>query len=114
MRMAEQSVAAVANEVERFIRRRFEISDRDTYFDREVNLWDGGYVDSIGMTELLTFLESTFGMAIPATALLSPDFATVGGIARLVVQVANGGAEAVGPPGSTHLRRDGPNAARPN
>jgi acyl carrier protein len=39
------------------------------------------------MTELIVFLESTFAIKVPDTALFSPEFTSIEGIASLVEQV---------------------------
>ena len=81
---------AIAEAVESFIRRRFDIAESDPYFSRQSNLWDEGYVDSLGMTELIVFLESSFAIQVPDTVLFSPQFTSVDGIASLVAQVRDG------------------------
>ncbi|MCI0433480.1 MAG: acyl carrier protein [Gemmatimonadetes bacterium] len=87
------AATAIGDAVEAFVRRRFEIPASDTYFSREINLWDEGYVDSLGMTELIVFLESSFEIKIPDSALFSPEFTSIDGIAKLVVLIGSGGLE---------------------
>ena len=74
----------VASSVESFIRARSRVSADDRRFSRQINLWEGGYVDSIGVVELIGYIENTFGVALPDEALFDPDFANVDGIARIV------------------------------
>jgi acyl carrier protein len=105
--MTRDTPVDVAETVETFIRKRFEVSERDTYFDREVNLWDGGYVDSLGMTELIAFLETMFRIELPDSALFSPDFRNIDGIARLVTRLADSAAPSAAP------RAPQPLSARP-
>lgn len=81
--MTEQDVAAA---VEEFARREFSIKPSDRRFDRTVDLFEDGYVDSIGVIELIQFLERTFGMEIPEADLFSPEFSTIDGIAKIVVR----------------------------
>lgn len=78
------SSASIAEAIERFVRVEFQVSDRDPTFARDVNLFDGGFVDSIGLVQLISFLESTFHIAVEDEALMSDDFATVNGISRVV------------------------------
>lgn len=78
------SSASIAEAVERFVRVEFQVSDRDPTFARDVNLFDGGFVDSIGLVQLISFLESTFNVAVDDEALMSDDFTTVDGISRVV------------------------------
>jgi acyl carrier protein len=81
--VTEQDVAAA---VEEFARREFSIKPSDRRFDRTVDLFEDGYVDSIGVIELIQFLEKTFGMEIPEADLFSPEFSTIDGIAKIVVR----------------------------
>ena len=75
---------ACAGALEAFIRANFQIGDDDPYFDRDVNLWDEGYVDSTGVVEVIAFLEETFGVTIPDEMLFSPDFTSIAGMSKLV------------------------------
>ena len=79
--MTEQEVAVA---VEEFVRREFSISATDDNFDHNVDLFEDGYVDSVGVIELLAFLESAFGVDIPEEDLFSPEFSTIHGIAAIV------------------------------
>jgi acyl carrier protein len=81
--VTEQDVAAA---VEEFARREFSIKASDQRFDRTVDLFEDGYVDSIGVIELIQFLESTYAMDIPEEDLFSPEFSTIDGIARIVTR----------------------------
>jgi acyl carrier protein len=81
--VTEQDVAAA---VEEFARREFSIKDSDQRFNRTVDLFDDGYVDSIGVIELIQFLESTFAIDIPEEDLFSPEFSTINGIATIVAR----------------------------
>lgn len=81
--MTEQEVAAA---VEEFARREFSIKDSDQRFDRTVDLFEDGYVDSIGVIELIQFLERTFAIDIPEADLFSPEFSSIDGIARIVTR----------------------------
>ena len=76
----------IAGAVEQFVRREFSISATDENFDHNVDLFEDGYVDSVGVTELLAFLESAFAVAIPEEDLFSSEFSTIQGIARIVAR----------------------------
>lgn len=75
---------AAALQIERFLRTRFRIAADDTGFTRQVNLWEEGYVDSVGVVEVIEFLEQTFAVRIPDDALFSPEFTCVDGMAGFV------------------------------
>jgi acyl carrier protein len=74
----------IERRVEEFIRSNFSISPTDPGFGEEVDLYEGGYIDSVGVVELLEFLSNEFGVEIPDDDLLSDEFASIGGIARIV------------------------------
>ena len=79
--MTPEAYAAV---LETFIRKNFQVQDDDPYFDVNVSLWEEGYVDSMGVIEVIAFLEETFKVAIPAEMLFSPDFTNIAGISKLI------------------------------
>ena len=78
------TVDELAADVERFIRSHARVSPDDTRFARNSNLWQDGYLDSIGIVELIGFIEDTCGVLLPDEALFDPDFTSVDGIARIV------------------------------
>lgn len=80
--MTTSSVQDAAATLEAFIRRSFHLDDDDPYFDLDINLWEQGYVDSMGAIEVIAFLEKTFGTDIPEHVLFSPDFTSINGMAK--------------------------------
>jgi acyl carrier protein len=74
----------VRERIEGWVRKRFMVSDDDPRFDTTVDLYENGYVDSIGVVELLAFIGEEFGVEVPESLLLSEDFSNVNGIARIV------------------------------
>jgi acyl carrier protein len=80
-------LSVVQERIERFVREQFSVSDGDPHFDRTVDLFESGYVDSVGIVELLAFVGEEFGVVIPENLLLSDDFSSVDGIARIVSQL---------------------------
>lgn len=77
----------VQERMESYVREQFRVSDDDPRFDRSVDLYESGYVDSVGIVELLAFIGEEFGVEIPESELLLDDFTTVDGIARIVCQL---------------------------
>lgn len=84
MRTSADRLESAATQIESFLRTRFRIAADDTGFTRTVNLWEEGYVDSVGVVEVIEFLEHTFAVRIPDDALFSPDFTCVEGMAGFV------------------------------
>ena len=77
----------VADRIEAFVRTRFSIGQSDRGFKRSADLLDGGYVDSVGFVELLEFLREEFGVEVPETDLLSDEFSSIDGMARIVARL---------------------------
>lgn len=78
------SPASIAAAIERFIRVECQVSDRDPTFTRDAHLFDGGFIDSIGFVQLISFVESTFDVAVDDEELMSDDFTTIDGISKFV------------------------------
>jgi len=78
------SPAAVADALEAFIRNQFRVSSDDPDFTRDVHLFEYGYVDSVGATEVLAFVESNFQVQVPDEQLFSEEATTIQGFAAIV------------------------------
>jgi D-alanine--poly(phosphoribitol) ligase subunit 2 len=78
------SPQAIADRIEAFVRSQFEVDPNDDGFDRTVDLFELGYVDSVGFAELLAFLDEEFGVEVPEEDLLSDEFPQIDGMAMIV------------------------------
>ena len=74
----------IASHIETFVRTQFEVDPGDDGFDRTIDLFELGYVDSGGFAELLAFIAEEFGVEVPEADLLSEDFLSIDGMARIV------------------------------
>jgi acyl carrier protein len=82
---------SIVSRIEAFVRSQFEIDPNDDGFDRTVDLFELGYVDSVGFAELLAFFGEEFGVDVPEDDLLSEDFLSIDGMARIVSRlIVNG------------------------
>lgn len=79
------SAESAAEEIEVFIRDHFHIPLGDAAFSRRVNLWEEGYVDSLGVVEVIEFLEHRFAIKLPQEVIFSPDFTSIDNMARCVI-----------------------------
>jgi acyl carrier protein len=79
--------AAVGDGLENFVRAAFAIDDNDANFDRGVDLFEAGYVDSVGLTEVLAFIVEAYGIDIPDEQLLSEEFASIDGMATVICRL---------------------------
>ncbi len=76
----------VEDHIVKFVRDQFSVDPADPGFDREVDLFEYGYVDSVGVVELLGFVQKEFDVEIPDDDLLADDFSSIAGIARVVLR----------------------------
>lgn len=74
----------IAQPVERFIRMRFGVLDTDPGFHRDAHLYEGGFVDSAGVIELIAFVESRFNVKLEDEDVFSEVFTTINGISAVV------------------------------
>lgn len=88
----------IAEKLERFVRQSFQIADDDPGFGHAVDLFESGYVDSIGVIETVHFITERFGVAVPDEVLLSKRFATIEGMAQTIAELREneGGDRAAG------------------
>jgi acyl carrier protein len=92
--MQISSEADIAQTLEAFIRKRFQVSPADRYFTWDTRLWDEGYIDSLGTVELISFLKDAFQFSMPLDEILfHPDFVNIRGIARVVFEYRRRGME---------------------
>jgi acyl carrier protein len=78
----------VAARTEAWVRVQFSVSPTDPRFGQDTDLFDKGYVDSVGLAELIGFLEDEFGVEIPDDLLVSDQFTTIDGISDAVCRLA--------------------------
>ena len=88
--MTDTKMGQVAQDLEDFIRENFQVEHADEFFTRKVNLWEEGYVDSIGVVETISYLENTYSIQIPKVMLFDPKFTSVDGIAERIANLVNG------------------------
>ena len=53
----------IGSELRNFVRQRFSIPQDDPDFTDDVDLFNYGYVDSLGAVELTGFIDQQFGVA---------------------------------------------------
>lgn len=77
----------VAQDIEAFVRKQFSVNSADPSFGTGTELFEGGYVDSVGLAELLGFIEERYDVTVPDEELLSEEFDSIDGIARTVCRL---------------------------
>jgi acyl carrier protein len=77
---------ALRDELCRFIADRL-LQDRDAVVDPEESLLDRGVMDSVGLLNLITFLETQTGIRVPDDAMIPENFDTVVAMEQLVTDL---------------------------
>ena len=85
----EPTEQQVADDLEVFLRKEFPATAGDG-LRRDVDLFETGVVDSVGVAETLVHLEERYGVEIPDEVLLSDEFTSIDGIGRCIVRLRNG------------------------
>jgi acyl carrier protein len=58
------SIDSIIEALDAFVREQFEIEDDDPDYNVELNLFDYGYVDSLGAAEIILFVEESYSCEI--------------------------------------------------
>ncbi len=82
--MSTVEAEAIARDLEAFLRRNFQIAADDPGFNRQANLWEEGYVDSVGVVETVAHIESRWQITLPEHVVFDPAFTHVAGMAALI------------------------------
>jgi len=80
---------AVAKEIEHYIQGSLSIDRKTDGLSRTCDLFEEGFVDSMGLMKLITFLENSFGVFISEEHLFDERFLTIDGQSRLVCDLKN-------------------------
>jgi acyl carrier protein len=80
--------AEVAERIERYVRIQFRVATGDRRFSCSSPLFEAGYVDSVGVVELLAFISEEFAVNLPDEVLMSDEFSTIDGIAAVIFRIA--------------------------
>lgn len=95
--MRAMSRDSIAEEIRAFVAREAQVPADDPDFTPDVHLFEAGYLDSIRLVALLSFLETAFGVRLDEGALFSDDFTTIRGLAGLVAKARAGAAAPAAP-----------------
>ncbi len=74
----------IAAAVEAFIRGAFHVVPGENGLTRQAHLYESGLVDSAGVVELISFVESTFNVKLEDEDIFADAFTTIDGISSVV------------------------------
>ncbi|MGH3901304.1 MAG: acyl carrier protein [Pseudonocardiaceae bacterium] len=70
--------------IERFVRDVGRVGEDDVEFSRAIELFDNGYLDSLGIVALTAFIEEAFDITLAEEDLFDPRFTTIVGMVEIV------------------------------
>jgi acyl carrier protein len=82
--VTEAEIADIIDETRRYVTDNFLYARRDRVVGEDEHLMERGIVDSMGMMELIGFLEERFGVQAPDDEITEQNFATLRRIAGFV------------------------------
>lgn len=82
--------AQARDQIRAYIVENFLYTRPDFAFSDEDPLLKKGVFDSLGVMEVIGFVEETWGLQVPQEEITEANFGTVGGIARYVAGRAAG------------------------
>ncbi len=78
------SKSSIDDAIEQFVRDVGRVSIDDREFSHTIELFDSGYLDSLGIVALTAFIEETFAITLTEEDLFDPRFTTIAGIAEII------------------------------
>jgi acyl carrier protein len=84
-RVHMETKVEVEREIKSFLSANFPLYDEETV-DPEASLVESGVIDSLGILELVEFVEARFGLQIPEDELLPENLDSIANISRYLVE----------------------------
>ncbi|QQR73850.1 MAG: acyl carrier protein [Holophagales bacterium] len=78
------TTSGVSEALKKYVESTFLVDLGGAELSTSSNLFAAGVIDSFGVVGIVTFLEAEFGVTFSDEELLSPDLASVDGMARMV------------------------------
>jgi acyl carrier protein len=76
---------SILSELREFIARNFLFSDKGYTYGDDASFLESGIIDSLGIIELVTFVEKTYGISVADNELLPENFDSVAKLGSYIV-----------------------------
>ena len=80
----------ISSELRNFVRQRFSIPQDDPDFTDDVDLFNYGYIDSLGAVELTGFIEQQFGVAFTDSDWISFPLSSIREVSTFIAKRIKG------------------------
>ena len=81
--MSEQNMAATNNKIRQFVLEKFPAFHQKGLQDRD-SIIESGIVDSMGMLEIVAFIETEFGVGVEDTDLTPENFQSISALSKFI------------------------------
>lgn len=78
--------ASIRADLDTYIRDIARIPDTESGFDHQTELFDSGFLDSLGIVSLTTRIEQRYGVVLADEHLFDPRCTTINGIADIITE----------------------------
>ncbi len=78
--------ASVERRIRDFLLSNFLFTEEDGSLSRDASLLEEGVVDSVGVLELVLFVEETFGLKVEDEEIVPANFDSIGALTAYVVR----------------------------
>jgi acyl carrier protein len=79
-----KATSEIAEEIARFVVAAGGIQEDETGFSRSADLFDAGYLDSLGVVRLIAFIEERYDIELGTAELTDQRFTTIDGMAEIL------------------------------
>ncbi|MBN2534267.1 MAG: hypothetical protein JXB88_15360 [Spirochaetales bacterium] len=79
----------IKQELYEYIRENFHIKDDDNKFTYDVNLFEEGYIDSMGLVSYIAYLEEKYYIEIGEKYLYDERFLNIEGQSEIILEILN-------------------------
>lgn len=79
-----KATAEIADEIRSFVVAAGCVHEDETGFSHSVDLFDAGYLDSLGVVRLIAFIEERYAIELGIDELTDERFTTIDGMAEIL------------------------------
>ena len=86
----EQQMLAVCHRIRQFIIEQFPLARKQSIIEDDSPLLDSGIIDSLGVLDLVSFIEKEFEITISDEDLMADNFESIASLAAFIQIKGNG------------------------
>ncbi len=88
--MKDETLKNISNPIREFLQEHYLFGYGEEEFSDDASLLEHGILDSLGILEIIAFIESEFDIKVPDEEILPENFDSVEGISRYIMKRLGG------------------------